>query len=109
MNYGKILGSRILVEEEEPLDSITARAAKANITIVLDEKNRPRPTTGKIVARGKDPLLDELELVVGCRVNFGALAGQNYYIDGKKFRSLEAHEILGILPELGTALPISPE
>jgi|SRR5262245_47291839 len=96
----KVVGPRILVELEEPVDSVTARGAAAGLFIVVDERNKPRPTTGKVVKLGQDILFDEWELKIGLRVSFGPLAGERQWIEGKEYRLLESHEIKLILPPL---------
>ena len=96
--FGKPLGPRVLVEYEEVLDSVSARAKAANLHVVIADKNKPRPTVGRIVARGDDPILDELGLQLGVRVTFGTLAGSKQYIKGKEYRILEAQEVVMILP-----------
>lgn len=96
----KVVGPRILVEPEAAVDSITARAAKIGLFAVVDEKNKPRPTIGRVVKIGQDILFEEWGLAVDMRVTFGPLAGEKQFLEGKEYRLLESHEIKLILPPL---------
>lgn len=94
----KILGARILVKEDEVVDSVTARAKAVGLSIVIDESNRPRSTTGTIVMLGTDPMLiQEWKLQIGDRVSFGRLSGSYEFYSGEKFRMLEYQEITAVL------------
>lgn len=96
--YGTPLGPRVLVKPEQPIDQVTKRAQAAGIIAVVEEKNKPRPTSGVIVAVGNDPLLKELGLLLGVKVSFGHLAGSRQWVEGTEYRLLEAQEIAMILP-----------
>ena len=96
----KVVGPRILVVPEEPVDSVTARGAKAGLFVVIDEKNKPRPTVGTVLKLGQDLLFEEWGLKVGMRVTFGTWAGDRQWIEGKEYRILESHEVKLILPPL---------
>lgn len=97
---GKVVGPRVLVIPEEPIDTITARAAEAGLHIVVDQRNKPRPTCGAIIAMGTDPILVDMGLRIGDRITFATSAGDRQFIEGKEYRLLEYQEIKMILPPL---------
>lgn len=88
------IGARIFVTDITPIDEISARAAKAGIEVLIDEKNKPRPTMGIVVAVGEDPFTKEL-YKIGDIVMFNKHAGSPFSEDGQQFRSLEIHEVMG--------------
>jgi co-chaperonin GroES (HSP10) len=96
--YGILIGARLLVKPETPTDSITARAAKAGLVAVVEDRNKPRPTVGEIVALGNDPSLVEMGFRIGLRVSFSAIAGDREFIEGEEFRLLDFIDIKRILP-----------
>lgn len=112
MLVGKPLGPRVLVELEEifSIEEMRAKTAEvrnsegellsSGLFLVQESKNKPRPTTGNIVALGDDPILAELGLTIGVRISFGPNAGYPQNLEGKKYRLLEAQEITMILPPL---------
>jgi len=93
------MGSRILVEDIEPIDELTERAKRAGLALAVYDHNKPKATTGRVVALGSDPLLHQ-ELQVGDTVFFARYAGTLTNIDGKQYRTLEFQEITNILREL---------
>ena len=97
---GKPLGARVLVDLEEAVDSLTKRAEVSKLHIVIATKNKPRPTTGKILLLGTDPLINDMGLVPGMRVSFGPNSGDRQFFQGKEYRLLELQEIKMILPPL---------
>lgn len=98
-DMGELFGPRILVDLIAPVDSITARAAAANLVAVVDEKNKPRPTSGKIVALGDDPMITQWKLKIGDVIQFRSNAGDRIFIEGKEFRVLETQEVMMKMPE----------
>lgn len=98
---GQVLGPRVLVELEEPKDSLAERAKLSGLSLVMDDRNKPKPTCGRVIGMGSDPLLNELGLKVGTRVSFRPNAGDRQFIEGKEYRILEAQEVVMILQEEG--------
>jgi co-chaperonin GroES (HSP10) len=88
-------GARIFVRPIQPVDEVTARAEAAGIIPVVDERHKPRPTTGIVVAIGEDPLAQEL-YHLGDIVVYGAYAGDVIMEDGQEYRALGLHEIIGV-------------
>jgi len=99
-NIGKPLGARVLIELEEAEDQVTKRAQEAGLHVVIDNRNKPRPTTGTIVEMGDDPLISDMGLLPGVRVSFGPNAGDRQFINGKEYRLLELQEVKMKLPPL---------
>jgi co-chaperonin GroES (HSP10) len=92
-------GSRILVEDIAPVDEITERAKRAGLTAVVYNHNVPKPTTGRVVAIGQDPLFKDMGLELGDIVFFSRHAGTLVQNEGKSYRSLESHEIISVKKE----------
>ena len=90
------LGPRLLCEEIVPVSDIEERAKNAGLVLAQFENSRPKPTTGKVVALGTDPELNE-HIKVGDTVYFDKHAGSITTIEGKQYRSLEFHEITSVL------------
>lgn len=88
-------GPRILVKDETPIDDISARAKAAGIHVAVFEENKPKPTTGIIVAIGTDPEL-HAHLKIGDRVFFSRHSGSHVRVKGEEFRCLEFHEIITV-------------
>jgi co-chaperonin GroES (HSP10) len=106
------IGARVLVEDIITTLSLEARGEKIGLAVITDERNRPRPTCGRIVALGSDPMLREEGLEVGQTVQFDKLAGRYVYLGGKEYRSLEYQEIIGVedvTPQPGTPQPTGQE
>lgn len=95
----KVIGPRVLVKEDEVTTGVEVRARESGLHVVIDEKNRPRPTSGRVIQLGTDPLFAEWGLKEGAHVTFGPHAGEFQYIEGQKFRLLEFHEIKMILDD----------
>lgn len=89
------IGSRCFVEEINPVDDITGRAARAGIYAVVMEENKPKPTEGVVVAVGTDPFIREL-VNVGDHVFFSPSAGMYQFVEGKKYRVLTVNEITSV-------------
>ena len=88
-------GARLFLREITPVDEVTARAAAANLHVVIDDAHKPRPTTGIVLAIGEDPLVQEL-YKVGDIVMYSPHAGMAFRSDNEDYRSLEWHEIIGV-------------
>src|SRR5258707_1706398 len=86
------MGDRIFVEEIEPEVSLVNRARAAGLYAVVTEENVPKPTTGRIVAVGDDPLIQS-RCKLGDVVSFSAHAGVYQEVEGKTYRCLEGREI----------------
>ena len=92
------VGARIWVEVIAPIDSMQKRAEAINLKLATFEHNKPYPTTGKVVALGKDPLV--LETVrMGDTVFFSRHAGHEIQLEGRTLRSLELQEVTAVLRE----------
>ena len=90
------IGARVFVEVYPVKDSVTERYKAAGLHAVTLESNRPMPTSGKIVAVGSDPLVQET-LKVGDIVIFQKHAGSEIQIEGRTLRSLDLHEIITVV------------
>lgn len=104
-------GCRLLVDDIVSELTLEQRASKIRgplcpngIEIVVAQENRPRSTSGRIIAVGTDPFLwEDIKVqgvtrpryVVGDVVFFDWHAGTIQYIEGLEFRSLEAQAITG--------------
>jgi len=88
-------GARIFIREITPVDEYTARAAAANLHVVIDDAHKPRPTTGIVLAVGEDPLAQELYRL-GDIVMYSPHSGTSFRSDNEDYRSLELHEIIGV-------------
>ena len=86
------IGARCFVEEIEPVDEVTARMAAAGLHAVVLDENVPKPTEGRVVAVGSDPLIQEL-IRVGDVVTFSRHAGSYQMVEGRTYRNLELREI----------------
>lgn len=95
----KPLGARVIVQEIITTLSLEARGAKAGIKVITSDDNRPRPTQGKVIALGNDPMLQEVGLTEGCIITFAPHAGIRIYVEEEEFRSLELQEIIMITTE----------
>jgi co-chaperonin GroES (HSP10) len=92
------VGFNIFVRDITPVDEVTARAAEANLTVIVSEENKPMPTMGivlKITAKGVNPLLDESGIDVGDIVMFNRHAGGPFTEANYTYRHIQLHEILG--------------
>jgi co-chaperonin GroES (HSP10) len=104
MTYRPI-GARVIVEDIVTTLSLEARAAKVGLSIITDERNRPQPTQGKVIALGTDPMLREIGLTEGCVVSFDKLAGRRVWIEDVEYRSLELQEIIGVEDKINSPQP----
>lgn len=92
----KPIGARVLVQDIITEIDLVARGAKLGLQIITDERNTPKPTVGRVVEIGTDPMLREVGIRKGAIVQFGKLAGTWVYLEGVQFRSLELDEIIGV-------------
>lgn len=90
------VGARLWIDLIIPEDETTSRAKKAGLYVATLEVNQPRPTSGRVVAIGNDPLVKET-FKVGDTVFFGRFAGHDVQLEGRMYRSLELHEITAVL------------
>jgi len=104
MKVRKILGARLLVDPIITTLSLEQRAANAGLEIVVENENRPRPTMGRVVAVGTDPLLRE-EIKVGDIVSFMSYAGHDTTLEGHVFRTLEFQDITMVESDVPTPIP----
>jgi len=94
----KPFGSRLLVDPITTTLSLEERGRKIGIEVIVEQENVPRPTQGRVVALGSDPLLHE-SVKVGDIVFFHYNSGHGVTLQGHEFRQLEISEITGILSE----------
>jgi co-chaperonin GroES (HSP10) len=92
----KPIGARLLVDPIITTVSLEKRAEIAGLYIVLEEDNVPKPTQGRVVALGSDPLLQE-EIRVGDVAFFHWAAGHEVNLEGRTFRQLELSEVTGVM------------
>lgn len=107
MKY-KPLGARLLVDPIITTVSLEKRAELAGIEIVLEQDNVPKPTQGRVIALGSDPILQE-EVKVGDVVFFNWHSGHEVWLEGKCFRQLEHQEVTGVLQEDDVKTSSAPE
>lgn len=91
----KPLGARVIVEEIQAVDGLTERAKASGLTLVVREENVPKPTTGKVVAVGSDPLTQD-QVKEGDIIFFSKHAGSHLLVEGKQYRVIELHEIISV-------------
>lgn len=104
------IGARVFVELIEPIDEVTARARAAGLHAVILDENLPKPTEGRVIALGTDPMIQELFRLDDI-VTFSRYAGHEQIVEGRTLRSLELREIIAcIRPDPPTSLetPSSP-
>lgn len=89
------VGARIWVDPLEPIDDITARAAASGLHVVIHDENVPRPTTGRVIALGNDPLVQEM-VQIGDIAFFSRFDGKEVQVEGRKYLSLELREIISL-------------
>lgn len=75
--------------------SLEERGHKIGIAVIVNEDNRPKPTQGRVIAVGTDPLIQQ-EIRVGDIVFFSRLAGTKIMSGSIELRSLEFDEIIGV-------------
>lgn len=95
MKY-KPLGARLLVEPIITTLSLEKRAEAAGLEIVLESENKPRPTQGRVIALGSDPLLRE-EIKEGDVVFFHPYSGSEVTLAGVVYRQLEHVDVTGVM------------
>lgn len=95
MKY-KPLGARLLVDPIITTVSLEKRAELAGIEIVLEQDNVPRPSQGRVVAVGSDPLLQE-EVKVGNIVFFKWHDASEVWLEGVKFLQIEHQSVTGVM------------
>lgn len=98
MSQYRPLGARLLVDPIVTTLSLEERARRAGLEIVVEQENRPRPTMGRVIAIGSDPLLRE-EVKVGDIVYFGPHAGHDVVLQDHTYRQIEHQEVTGIQSE----------
>lgn len=109
-------GARVFVEDLEPETSLQKRAEDAGLYIVSLDENIPKPTSGRVIAVGTDPLIQE-HVSIGDVVTFARHAGLDQYVEGRRYRSLEMREIIAVIkglegsptPQVSAELPPTPE
>jgi chaperonin GroES len=106
MKY-KPLGARLLVEPIITTLSLEERAKVAGLEIVIEHDNRPRPTQGRVIALGSDPLLRE-EIKEGDLVFYAPYSGNEVTLEGKTYRQLEHQDITGVMTPEELATSESP-
>jgi co-chaperonin GroES (HSP10) len=92
----KPFGARLLVDPIETTLSLEDRAQRAGLEIVLEQDHRPRPTQGRVVALGADPLLQE-SIKIGDVVFFAPYSGNDVVLEGVTFRQLELQDVTGVM------------
>ena len=97
MKY-KPLGARLLVDPIITTVSLEKRAELAGLEIVLEQENIPKPTQGRVIALGSDPLMHE-EIKIGDTVFFSWHSGHDVVLDGKTFRQLEHQDITAVMQD----------
>jgi co-chaperonin GroES (HSP10) len=76
--------------------TLEERARKAGLEIVVERDNVPKPTVGKVIALGGDPLMNE-EIKEGNVVFFHWHAGHDVTFAGVTYRQLEHPEVTGVM------------
>lgn len=89
----KIIGARLAVIDIITTLSLVERGRKSDLEIITDESNNPRPTQGRVIVLGTDPLIRE-EFKVGDIVSFDWHAGTGLVHEDIQYRVLEFQEII---------------
>lgn len=92
------VGERCLIEEDKLVTEVDQWQERTGLVAVQYEKDYEKPTSGKVVAVGSGPLINE-EVKVGDTVFFSKHAGHYVTVEGKQYRNLEIHEITSVLRE----------
>ena len=87
--------------------SLEKRAEQAGLEIVLEQENIPKPTQGRVIALGEDPLLRE-SVKLGEIVFFHAYAGHDVVLEEKTYRQLLISDITGVMDD-SDLNPTEPE
>lgn len=104
----KPMGSRVFVEPIITTVSLEERARKAGLELVLEQENIPKPTQGRVLALGPDPLLHE-QIKIGDIVFFHAYSGSDVTLEGVTYRQLDITEVTGVMfSEEATAKSVEP-
>lgn len=98
MKVIKPVGARVFVEDLEPEVSLVKRGAAVGLSIVVLDENAPKPTTGRVVAVGDDPVIQAM-CKIGDVVCFKWSAGVYQQVQGKQYRCLEYREIISCITE----------
>ena len=102
------VGARLWVELITPEDELQQRAEKAGLKLATYDYNKPRPTTGKVVALGQDPLVHEM-IQLGDVVFFSRHAGHEIQLEGRTLRSLELQEITAVVRDDASSEDVSSQ
>jgi len=81
------LGKRVLVEREEEVSKT------ASGIIIPDNASKEKPSSGKVVALGKECE----DVKVGDKVVFAKYAGSEVTLDDKKYLILNLEDVLGVI------------
>jgi len=92
----KPLGARVIVEEIVTSLSLVERGKLSGLTVITDQSNQPKPTQGKVLAVGNDPILRDSGIEEGSVVTFAQHAGTYVQLEGKQYRSLEFQELIAV-------------
>ena len=92
------LGARLLVDAIVTTVGLEERAKLSGLEIVLEHDNVPRPTQGRVVALGSDPLLHE-EVKEGNIVFFKWHDASEVWLEGKCYLQLEHQSITGVMEQ----------
>ena len=98
------MGARLMVVPLESETSLEKRAEAVGLKLIIEEKNKPRATRGRVVAVGPDPLL-QAHVSVGDEVWFSVYAGIETHIEGVTYLSLELKDITHVLKPDEVPLP----
>lgn len=94
----KPLGARVLVKDIITTLSLEERAERAGLHVVIEQENRPRPTQGRVIALGSDPILHD-NIKIGDVLFFNPHAGHEVVLEDQVFRMLEWIEITSVMSE----------
>jgi co-chaperonin GroES (HSP10) len=89
------IGARVWARDIPPVDEITQRAAQANLHVVVNQQNVPRPTKAVVVAVGSDPMIQTL-CEVGDIVYFKKWSTSYIMVDGHELHDLGLDELTGV-------------
>jgi co-chaperonin GroES (HSP10) len=78
--------------------SLEERAERAGLSIIIENENRPRPTQGRVIALGSDPIVHD-QLKIGDVVFFNPHAGHTVVLEDQEFRMLEFQEVTSVMEE----------
>lgn len=89
------VGNRILIELEKE-KTVGEKKTASGIIVMVDEKKQEAPRKGKITAIGNGEKVLKLGLKKGQTILFEKFSGEDFDIDGKKYKIVKEEEVMAI-------------